>query len=67
MVEFPASRLAAQLDGRGVEPELRVTILPRPTQKITARPVPRPASAPWWQQVRDGLGDNESLYSRFVT
>lgn len=41
------SRMAPQLGGGGLGPELRVTMLPMPTQKAKARPAPRPAKAPW--------------------
>ena len=50
------SRMALQ-DGSGssAPPELRETMLPMPTQKDTARPVPKPATAPWKRQEKQTL------------
>ena len=43
-------RMTLQSAGGSLAPELRVRMLPMPTQKAMARPVPRPARAPWKRQ-----------------
>lgn len=50
VVVLSDSRTTPQAGSSDFVPELRVTMLPMPTQKATARPVPRPANAPWRQQ-----------------
>lgn len=41
------SSAALQPADSGLAPELRLKMLPMPTQKDKARPAPRPAIAPW--------------------